>query len=71
MGEYKRGSLRSSSGQKVTKRTQAVAIAMSEAGLSRRNRMSKRQRAMRDRSTRGSPAYTTPELRTGYRVLGR
>ncbi len=31
MGEYKRGSLRSSSGQKVTTRDQAVAIAMSEA----------------------------------------
>jgi hypothetical protein len=31
MGEYKRGSLRSSSGGKVRKRKQAVAIAMSEA----------------------------------------
>jgi hypothetical protein len=31
MGEYKRGTLRSSSGQKVTTRDQAVAIAMSEA----------------------------------------
>ena len=35
MGEFKRGTLRSSSGPKVTKRRQAVAIAMSEAGLSR------------------------------------
>ena len=31
MGEYKRGSLRSSSGRKVRKRKQAVAIALSEA----------------------------------------
>jgi Family of unknown function (DUF6496) len=36
MGEYKRGSLRSSSGQKVKSRDQAVAIAMSEAGKSRK-----------------------------------
>ena len=31
MGEYKRGKLKSSSGQKVKSRDQAVAIAMSEA----------------------------------------
>jgi hypothetical protein len=31
MGEYKRGSLRSSSGRKVRKLKQAVAIALSEA----------------------------------------
>lgn len=31
MGEYKRGSLKSSSGSKVRKRKQAVAIALSEA----------------------------------------
>ena len=31
MGEYKRRSLRSSSGRKVRKRKQAVAIALSEA----------------------------------------
>lgn len=35
MGEYKRGTLKSSSGKKVTKRSQAVAIAMSEAGMSK------------------------------------
>jgi hypothetical protein len=32
MGEYKRGTLKSSSGSRVTSRRQAVAIAMSEAG---------------------------------------
>ena len=31
MGEYKRGKLKSSSGQKVKSRNQAVAIAMSES----------------------------------------
>jgi hypothetical protein len=31
MGEYKRGKLKSSSGEKVTDRKQAVAIALSEA----------------------------------------
>lgn len=36
MGEYKRGTLKSSSGQKVTKRKQAVAIAMSEAGMAKK-----------------------------------
>lgn len=34
MGEFKSGSLKSSSGQKVTNRKQAMAIAMSEAGKS-------------------------------------
>lgn len=38
MGEYKRHTLRSSSGQRVTRRKQAIAIAMSEAGLSRRRK---------------------------------
>lgn len=36
MGEFKRGKLRSSSGQKVKKRKQAVAIALSEARRRRR-----------------------------------
>ena len=35
MGEYKRGTLKSSSGDKVKSRSQAVAIAMSEAGKSK------------------------------------
>lgn len=38
MGEYKRGTLKSSSGRKVKSRKQAVAIAMSEAGMSRKKR---------------------------------
>ena len=36
MHEFKEGELRSSSGDKVKKRKQAVAIAMSESGLSRK-----------------------------------
>lgn len=38
MSEFKRGTLRSSSGRKVTSRKQAVAIALSEARLSRKKR---------------------------------
>jgi len=38
MGEFKRGSLKSSSGKKVTNRKQAVAIALSEAGKSTRKK---------------------------------
>lgn len=36
MHEFKEGTLKSSSGQKVTSRDQALAIAMSEAGMSRK-----------------------------------
>ncbi|HSF30283.1 MAG TPA: DUF6496 domain-containing protein [Candidatus Tectomicrobia bacterium] len=36
MSEYKTGDLRSSSGQKVTNPKQAIAIAMSESGQSRK-----------------------------------
>ena len=34
--EFRQGTLRSSSGSRVTSRRQALAIALSEAGLSRR-----------------------------------
>jgi hypothetical protein len=43
MREHKRGKLRSGSGKKVTKRKQAVAIALSEAGESRKQRGKKRR----------------------------
>lgn len=36
MHEFKSGSLKSGSGKRVTDRKQAIAIAMSEAGLSKR-----------------------------------
>lgn len=38
MSEFKRGSLRSSSGAKVAGRDQAIAIAMSEAGMSNKKK---------------------------------
>ena len=38
MSEYKSGALKSSSGRKVTSRKQAVAIAMSEAGMTKKPR---------------------------------
>lgn len=37
MHEFKEGDLKSSSGQKVTNEKQAIAIALSEAGVSRKN----------------------------------
>jgi hypothetical protein len=40
MHEHKRGSLRSGSGKKVKSRKQAIAIAMSESGQSRRKKAS-------------------------------
>jgi len=36
MGEYKRGTLKSGSGAKVQSKKQAVAIAMSEAGMAKK-----------------------------------
>jgi len=38
MSEYKSGTLKSSSGKKVASRKQAVAIAMSEAGMSKKRK---------------------------------
>lgn len=42
LGEFKRGALKSSSGKKVTNPKQAVAIGLSEAGLSRKKAKRKR-----------------------------
>jgi len=38
MGEYSKGKLKSSSGQKVTSRKQAVAIAMAEGGMAKKKK---------------------------------
>ena len=38
LSEYKAGTLKSSSGKKVTSRKQAIAIALSEAGQTRKKR---------------------------------
>ena len=42
MHEFKEGDLRSSSGAKVKKRKQAVAIALSESGQSRKNKKTRK-----------------------------
>jgi hypothetical protein len=47
MKEHKRDSLRSGSGRKVKSRKQAIAIAMSESGQSRKRRKSSRKKAKR------------------------
>ena len=41
LSEFKAGTLKSSSGQKVKKRSQATAIGLSEAGLSRKKKRRK------------------------------
>ena len=61
MHEFKRGTLHSGSGDIVKNRKQAIAIAMSEAGLSKKQR----------KSTRGSPEMTNMEMMKGYRSLGK
>jgi hypothetical protein len=38
MSEFKAGTLKSSSGKKVTSRKQAIAISLSEAGLSKKKK---------------------------------
>ena len=43
MKEFKEGSLKSSSGQKVTNRKQAIAIGLSEAGLSKKQKKGKKK----------------------------
>ncbi len=42
MSEYKSGALKSSSGQKVKSRKQAIAIAMSEAGMAKPKKTTKK-----------------------------
>lgn len=38
LGEYKEGTLKSSSGSKVTSKKQAIAIALSSSGQSKKNK---------------------------------
>lgn len=45
MDEYKKGELKSSSGQKVTNEKQAIAIALSEAGISKKQNNKKSKSA--------------------------
>lgn len=49
LGEFKRGTLRSSSGRKVTSEKQAIAIGFSEAGASRKKKKGKKRKTRRRR----------------------
>jgi hypothetical protein len=51
MGEYKKGGLKSGSGRKVKSRKQAIAIAMSESGQSRRRKSAKKAGTARRRKS--------------------
>lgn len=59
MREGYAGRLHSGSGQIVTNPAQMKAIAMSEAGLSKKQK----------KSTKGSPEFTDVEMRQGYRKI--
>ena len=64
MGEYKRGTLKSSSGKKVKSRDQAVAIAMSEArGAAKRAQMGMGVTTYRDSLSRRFGNPETPMMR--------
>lgn len=54
MHEYKHGGLKSSSGAKVKKRKQAIAIAMSESGQSRKTKKVGGRRATARKRTKRS-----------------
>ncbi|HEX4112930.1 MAG TPA: DUF6496 domain-containing protein [Stellaceae bacterium] len=55
MGEKKRGTLKSGSGRKVKSRKQAIAIAMSESGQSRKRKTgAKKTSATRKKSSGGT-----------------
>ena len=63
LSEYKHGRLKSSSGHTVTKTSQALAIALSEA------REAGAKIPYR-RSTRGSRPFSESEMTRGYRRVG-
>lgn len=52
MREFRAGTLKSSSGRKVKSRAQAVAIAMSEAGMKRKEEDKKKKRKSYTRKNR-------------------
>jgi hypothetical protein len=49
MDKFKAGSLKSSSGEKVTNPKQAVAIGLSESGMSKKKMPARRKKAMKKR----------------------
>ncbi len=65
MHEFKEGKLRSSSGDKVTKRKQAVAIALSESGQSREQRKpGKAKPAAKSSSAKTKSGTSRPAAKT-------
>lgn len=63
MHDFKEGDLKSSSGQKVRNRKQAIAIALHEAGASDQESPADNRRTLnRTRQTRGSEGPTRDEL---------
>lgn len=64
MREYKRGTLKSGSGKKVTSRRQAVAIAMSQEKTMRKSAPKNKMRAS-SRSVAAAKKTGTPAKRTG------
>src|SRR5436309_3211198 len=71
MHEHKQGSLKSGSGRKVKSRKQAIAIAMSESGQSRRRKPATRRTAARKTATRRTAARKTTGRRTATRRTAR
>ena len=65
MHEYKHGELKSSTGGKVKKRKQAIAIALSEAGASRKQSPAQKKRAQRRTSERETKGRTAQARREG------
>lgn len=68
MHEFKSGSLKSSSGEKVSDPKQAIAIALSEAGMSRHGEDSSSERgAMGDKPMKKSSKTKKKPMRTPER----
>lgn len=67
MAACEHGAGYSSCPKDMTKQQMHDFAATPRTGLPARAKMGKSQRAMRDRSTKGSPPYTIPEFRVGYR----
>ena len=59
MSEHKRGTLKSGSGKKVRSRKQAVAIAMSESGQSRRKSTRRKSSGSKGSSSRSSSSSSS------------
>jgi hypothetical protein len=71
MGEFKEGKLKSSSGQKVTNRKQAVAIALSEAGMSKKMQeggMAKKEKWIQEAIKKPGALRKTLKVKEGEKI---